>query len=635
MEWSSMKRNLLVGFVVLMVAVACAWAQTGTTALNGDVTDPQGAAIAGAKVTVTPAGSATGRSVDTDASGHYQFQALPPGVYSVRVEIKGFRSSVQENVELQVATTRKVDFKLELGEVNQVVEVSGAAPAINTQDATTGNAFDENEVKQLPFLARNVVNLLTLQPGVVFTGNSDTDRLSQGDISTLDGREGAVNGVRGNQTNVTLDGVDANDWQNQAAFTSALPVTLDSVQEFRVTTANANATDGVASGAQVALVTKSGTNDFHGNARWYYRTSGATANSFFNKATSPEIGRPELQRNIGGGSIGGPIKRDRLFLFLDYEARREASSFSVVPREVPSDALKAGVLVYACADATQCPGGTVTGLGGKTFTVPQGTFGLTPAQFQSIDSAGLGVNPAMIAYMAQLPSGNAPVQGTDHGLSFNGLIFNAPEGTTNNVYTARMDYNITKDGRHAVYVRGVLGGLKTDLIEANFPGEAPTSTLLNNSRGIGASYTAQLQPTLTNSFHYGFTRLGVSQSGAQGPLFAVRDFTTTENFSRAFGHQVPVNEFRDDVIWTRGRHTLQIGGGLRYIRNHRQDETLSFPNFFVNNGFCVSLCKDPARSFGVPLTPGAPFPAANSTTRVTRALMMLTGSITQVNTSFF
>ena len=109
----------------------------------------------------------------------------------------GFRSIVREKVELLVATDRKLDFQLELGEVNQSIVVSEAPPALNTQDATVGNAFNEQEVKELPFLARNVVNLLTLQPGVVFTGNSDTDRLSQGDISTLDGREGVVNGVRG------------------------------------------------------------------------------------------------------------------------------------------------------------------------------------------------------------------------------------------------------------------------------------------------------------------------------------------------------------------------------------------------------------------------------------------------------
>jgi hypothetical protein len=611
-------------------------AQTGTTAVVGDVLDSQARAVAGAKVTLTQAGTDHFRVADTDDSGHYQFQSLAPGTYTIKVEKDGFTTNIREGVDLLVATTQRVDFRLEVGQVSQSIIVSELAPGVNTQDASIGNPFNEKEVKELPFLARNVVNLLTLQPGVVFTGNSDTDRLSQGDISTLDGREGVVNGVRGNQTNLTLDGVDANDWQNQAAFTSALPVTLDSVQEFRVTTGNANATDGVASGAQVALVTKSGTNSFHGNVRWYYRTSGATANSFFNLATDPPIGRPKLQRNIGGGSFGGPIKKDRLFFFLDYETRQEASSFSVTPRSVPSDALKAGVLVYQCADATQCPGGTVAGLGGRLVNVPAGAFGLRPSDFQFLDPAGLGVNPAMIAYMAQLPSGNSPVQGLDHigsppqDLAFNGLIFNAPQATTNNVYTARMDYNITKDGRHAVYVRGVLGGLKTDLIEANYPGEDPTSTLLNNSRGIAASYTAQLLPNLTNTLHYGFTRLGVSQSGAEGARFNVRSYTDILNFSRAFGHQVPVNEVRDDVIWTHSRHTIQVGGALRYIRNHRQDETLSFPNYFVNNGFCVALCKDMAHSLA-----SNGFPDAASTTLFTRAAMMLTGSITQVNTNFF
>jgi len=157
--------------------------------------------------------------------------------------------------------------RLEVGAVaERVVVESVAAPALNTEDATVGNPLGEQEVKSLPMLARNVVNLLTLQPGVVSTGRSDTDQLSMGSIENLDPREGAVNGVRGNQTDVTLDGVDSNDWQNRAAFTSALPVTLDSVQEFRVTTSNANATDGLVSGARVQLVTKSGSNAFHGNA---------------------------------------------------------------------------------------------------------------------------------------------------------------------------------------------------------------------------------------------------------------------------------------------------------------------------------------------------------------------------------
>ena len=155
--------------VVCLVTSTVGFGQTGTTAINGNVVDPQGNGIAGATVTITLSGTESGRSAETDESGHYQFQALPPGMYTLRVESKGFRSLIRENVELLVATERKVDLKLELGEVSQSIVVSEAAPALNTQDATVGNAFDEKEVKDLPFLARNIVNLLTLQPGVVFT----------------------------------------------------------------------------------------------------------------------------------------------------------------------------------------------------------------------------------------------------------------------------------------------------------------------------------------------------------------------------------------------------------------------------------------------------------------------------------
>ncbi len=196
---------------------------------------------------------------------------------------EGFKTFIQAKVSVLVATPTLLDARLELGSVSQQVIVeSAAAPTINTQDATVGNTFNEQEVKDLPILARNVVNLLTLQPGVVFTGMSDTDKLNMGSIATMDTREGVVDGIRGNQTDVTLDGVDSNDWQNQSAFTSALPVTLDSVQEFRVTTTNANATNGLTGGAQVQMVTKSGSDQFHGAAYWYYRTTGASANSWFN-----------------------------------------------------------------------------------------------------------------------------------------------------------------------------------------------------------------------------------------------------------------------------------------------------------------------------------------------------------------
>jgi len=243
MKWSSVKLFCLLWFVGGFVLVGTARSQN-VGSLSGTVSDPSGAAVAGARVTITDQGSGLTRTVESDKNGEYNFAQLNPGTYRLEVVKDRFRTSITERVSVLVATPTEFHVKLELGAMSEQVVVESAAPALNTQDATVGNAIDEQEVKSLPFLARNVVNLLTLQPGVVFTGMSDTDRLSMGSVETLDPREGVVNGMRGNQSNVTLDGVDSNDWQNQAAFTSALPVTLDSVQEFRVTTTNSNATNG-------------------------------------------------------------------------------------------------------------------------------------------------------------------------------------------------------------------------------------------------------------------------------------------------------------------------------------------------------------------------------------------------------
>lgn len=632
MRWSSLNRNFLTGLIALLFLVTYARAQN-VGSLQGTVTDPAGAAVVGGKVTATDLSNGVVRTTTTGKDGDYGFTQLAPGTYKLEVSKDGFKTWIAGKVAVLVATPTSVDVRLELGSMTQQLLVeSAAAPAVNTQDATVGNAIEEKEVKDLPFLARNVVNLLTLQPGVVFTGVSDTDRLSMGSIETLDPREGVVNGVRGNQSNVTVDGVDSNDWQNQAAFTSALPVTLDSVQEFRVTTTNSNATNGLVGGAEVQLVTKSGTNDFHGNARWYYRTSGTSANSFFNNAT--DVPRPELQRNIGGGSLGGPIKKDRLYFFVDNEERRDATG-AIESRIVPSDTLRNGVLEYACKTPSQCPGGTVSG---TTATVPAGYFGLGPATLKQLDPAGTGINPAMTTYMALFPHGNDPTQGLDAPgdgtvLNFEGFRFNAPELTFLNTYIARLDYNFTKDGKHSIFWRGNLEGLKTDIAGAQFPGEAAASQLLNNSRGFAVQYQGQLSSHLINTARYGFTRQGVAQSGTVGPEFSVRSFDNILNFAeRPVGRRVPVHEINDDVSWIKDKHTIQFGGVARFITNHRIDEANSFPQFFANNGFCVALCNDVANEVN---SPTSGFPVSSNPTAITRAFMMLSGSITQVNATVF
>jgi hypothetical protein len=227
-------------------------AQTGTTSLHGTVIDQSHSAIVGASVTLLDLQKGQLRTATTGSQGEYGFESLTPGTYTLTVEMPSFRKYERRNLQLLVNQPETANVTLEVGSASQVVEVNAQTATLNTSDASLGNAFGENQVKALPMEGRNVPDLLTLQPGVAYLGNrTDVDR-------NVDTRSGAVNGARSDQSNLTLDGVDVNDQVNGNAFTSVLPVSLDSVQEFRVTTTNANADQGGSSGAQVSLVTKSG-----------------------------------------------------------------------------------------------------------------------------------------------------------------------------------------------------------------------------------------------------------------------------------------------------------------------------------------------------------------------------------------
>jgi len=355
---------------VLLIAVASSLAQTGTTSVRGIVLDKMGAAIAGARVSISDTRQALQREVQTDDSGEYRFLALPPGTYILTVEKVGFRKSLQTNLELPVNVAVTSNVTLEVGSTSEKIEVSAEAETVNTTDASLGNAFSEVQVKQLPMESRNVPDLLSLQAGVFYTGNSQ-------DINTSeDTRSGAVNGAHSDQSNVTVDGIPSNN-KGGTAFSSVLPVTLDSVQEFRVTTTNYGADQGVSSSAQVALVTKSGTNSFHGSVYEYNRNSAVSANDYFVKAAQIDSGEPnkplQLNRNIFGASLGGPVRKDRFYFFLNFEGYRNAQAYSA-ERTIPTASYRNGVIEYYClnGNTTLCPGSSVT-VNGKTYSVPGDT----------------------------------------------------------------------------------------------------------------------------------------------------------------------------------------------------------------------------------------------------------------------
>ena len=235
--------------------------QASSSSLRGTVTDPSGSALPGATVVITNEESKTTRTETTGAVGDYTFLALPPGTYTLTVTATGFTRYQQTGIQLLVNSPATANVRLKVGSVTENVNVTGEAPALNLVDASIGNPFDETQVKQIPLEGRSVPELLSLQAGVAYTGNRPD--LNNPAVKDQDTRNGAVNGARSDQSNITLDGVDVNDQSSGYAFTSVLPTTLDSVQEFRVTTSNYNADQGEGSGAQVALITKSGTSSFH------------------------------------------------------------------------------------------------------------------------------------------------------------------------------------------------------------------------------------------------------------------------------------------------------------------------------------------------------------------------------------
>jgi hypothetical protein len=632
-------------------------AQSATTSLRGTVTDTGGGVVVRADIALTNPTTGFNRAQQTDARGEYQFLQIPPGTYAVSASAAGFGNSRKDNVQLLVNSPATLNFLLKVGSVSTTVDVRGEAPAVNIIDATIGNPFDSKQILAIPSEGRNAVEILSLQPGVAYVGNQ---------VNTeADSRGGAVNGARSDQTNVTVDGLDNNDQLLGNAFTGALRIPLDSLEEFRVTTTNSNADSGRSSGAQVSLVTKSGTNQFHGTAYEYNRSTLGVANDWFNKRQELQNGLPntppKLIRNTFGAAVGGPIVKNRVFFFANYEGQRSRETVQVT-NTVPSANLRKGILTYAC-DVTdpKCAVGNPGVTAG-----PQGQLLVTlqPADLRSIDQGCLlsgtcapgtnGVNPAVLNIwngMASLPNGKAipafPFPNTtsannSDGFNILGFTFAAPRPQDLNTYLIKLDVNISQNGNHRLFVRGNLQGDGTkDAPE--FPGQPASQVLRDNSKGIAIGYTAILSTTLINSFHYGFIRQGTSKSGPN-PFqnVAFTSLSDPVSFLRTTNVNVPVHQFVDDVTWTRGKHTLQFGINWRLVFNNRVSDNQSFhfgdtnPTFLANVGIAnTGQDLDPAIGGFPAVDPNFAFSYDAAVTAVTGIVGETEGFYNQTKSSNF
>ncbi|NWG12470.1 MAG: carboxypeptidase regulatory-like domain-containing protein [Acidobacteria bacterium] len=549
-----MNRNLLSlkNFRLLLVFAALAFlalpAQAQVTSLTGRVLDQGGAVIPGATVTLTSSTGAVRTDV-TDTMGVYRFNQLQPGRYGVKAEVQGFKTAVAENLNLLVDTPMVLDLKLEVGGITETITVEASAIRLNTSDATLGNAFESTQVIQLPLESRNVAGLLSLQAAVT--------------------PDGYVSGARSDQSNLTLDGIDVNEQQTGEAFTTVIRVNPDSLQEFRVTTSTITASQGRSSGGQVSLVTKSGTNDWHGSLYEYHRNTVTTANDFFNNRSG--VKRPKLIRNLFGGSLGGPIVKDRAFFFYNYEGRRDAKQQSVL-RTVPLASLGQGIVKYKNTS------GGITSLSGASFNE------LFP----------IGMNPAALAVLAEAarkyPANDT---GTGDGLNISGFRFNSPLPVSQNGHTARLDFNLTQDGHHRVFLRG---NYQHDLVAGtSYWPDTPGTSTWSHPIGYMAQYDWMASGNMINTFRFGVTRQAFSQQGDSNQnSIGFRFVYWPYNFSRTLSRTTPVYNFVDDVSWRKGGHTLQFGTNIRLIRNERvsyansYDAAVANPSFYEDSGAVLS-----------------------------------------------
>lgn len=534
-----------------LILAGVAWGQA-VSSLSGVVTDPSGGVIQGAIVKIENVAQGLIRETKTDSAGRYALPQVPPGTYKVSARATGFAEVVVNEVPLQVNVPRTLDLKMEVGAVSETVAVSAEAAQVNTSDASIGNAITTAPILALPLNGRSIVGLLSLQPGVVYTGKESSDD-----------RDGAVNGGKSDQANVTLDGVDVNDQMNRDAFSSALRMTPDAVQEFRVTTLNANADSGRSSGAQVVMITKSGTNDVHGSLYEYHRNTITSANSFFNNAAGVE--REKLIRNVFGASVGGPIKKNRLFFFGNFEGRRDAKDTSAL-RQVPSMDMRQGILHYQRND-------------GSIATV-------TPADLATkLDPRG--ANQAALAIFQSYPVPNDFTVGDNMNLV--GYRFKASTPLRWNTYIAKIDYSLDSSNKHTVFFRGNLQNDHESSLP-QYPGQAPNTVTLRNNKGFGAGMTDLLSSTLVNTFRYGLTRQGSDSTGLQTyPMVTFRGVDATiPSTSRNFTAIIPVQTFTDDLNWTKGAHTIQTGAVIRTVRNKRRDFQNSFSSAVSNGSWLTS-----------------------------------------------
>jgi hypothetical protein len=528
---------------VLLTCTVTMQAQTSTSAtVLGTVKDTSGGVVTGAQVTLRNVATNATSEKTSNSEGYYTFLRVEPGAYVISVKASGFESSTVSDLKFDVSKSYTVDVVLTVGSTATVVNVTAeAAVELQTTNATIGDVLAGSEMVNLPTITRSAVELLTLQPGA-------TPLAAQGDRNGESG--GSVSGARSDQNAVMLDGIDISDIFNSGTPGSEtiVPMNVDAMSEFRVGVANPNATVASASGGQVTVASKGGTNSLHGTVYWYLQNTALNANTWENNHT-PNLLKPgtfqpraPIHDNRGGFALGGPIKKDKTFFFLNYEPRRFITTYGGNANEelnLPSADYRNGIIHWVdsnggpqvsclmnnaqymanpAAAQTACAGtGAVLdpvghGYISQNCNSPSGALG-TPC-----DPRGLGMSPtvaSLLNLIKPLPNdpSSADAVGCTTSLScqnVSGYLFNTPAPIQDDAFNVRIDHNFSQNlhffGRYAWFREITVPSGNPAQVDLTTTGNPLVDSVGTRGDAATVGLDWSIRSNLLNSFHFGWVR---------------------------------------------------------------------------------------------------------------------------------
>jgi hypothetical protein len=554
----------------LMTGVVAHAQVTGAT-VTGTVSDPSGGVVAGATVSALNNATAQSRDVTTDSAGVYTIPNLLPGTYDIKVSAAGFSTDLQSGLTVAVGQQLQLNFGLKVGNTSTTLQVTEAAPQIDLTSSALSGEVESETVRDLPLNGRDWTSLAQLQPGVKPIETQMSYATSARGNRGF-GSEMTVSGQRSTFNNYRIDGVSVNDYA-MAAPGNVIGVVLgvDAIQEFQVLTAGFPAEYGRATGGVVNAISRSGTNQFHGAVYEFLRNSALDANDYFTRSAGNPI--PPFKRNQFGVSAGAPILKDRLFIFADYEGLRQSKGIPTVSSVFSSDA-RLGFIqdpAFTAPTAYNLPGslGFAAGTPCKAASGDAGTY-LSPLSNLCVDNYSatlLGLFPTSSAVKASNPDAAT-------------FVFAGVQRVPENFGTTRLDYKISNsDSIFGTFLKDDAVYTQPDAYNdvLTQSATARTTIAIEENHTFGSNFVNaarvgynrdnvlnSFSPTAINSLA-GETSIGAI-TGQTAPRLSLHggltDFFGGTNAGSHYHHTWNSYQYYDDAIWTKGAHTIKIGGGV-------------------------------------------------------------------------